>query len=54
MADPDEPVADGSNGSGDGVKVSLSDAFPVGPAGLDLLDSPVDERGRVAAADALG
>ncbi len=49
MADHDEPVADGSNGSGDGVNVPLSDASL-----LDMLDSLVDGRGRVAAAEALG
>ena len=49
MADHDEPVADGSNGSGYGVNVSPSDASL-----LDVLDSLVDDRGRVAAAEALG
>ncbi len=49
MTDHDEPVADGANGSGDGVNVPLSDASL-----LDMLDSLVDDRGRVAAAEALG
>ncbi len=49
VADHDGPVADGSKGSGDGVNVPLSDTSL-----LDMLDALVDDRGRVAAADALG
>ncbi len=49
MADHGGPVADGSNGSGDGVNVPPSDTSL-----SDLPDAPVDDRGRVAAAEALG
>lgn len=49
MADRDEPVANGSERSGDGTNVPLSD----GPL-LDLLDTLVNDRGRVGAAEALG
>ena len=50
-AKPTSPLAvmDGSKGSGDGVNIPLSDD-PL----LDLLDALVNDRGKVAAAEALG
>ena len=49
MTNDDEPVTDGSKGSGDDVNIPLSDA-PL----LDLLDALVEQQGKVAAAEALG
>ena len=49
MADHGEPVSDGPKGSGDGMNIPLSDASL-----SDLPDAPVNDRGRVAAAEALG
>ena len=49
MTNDDEPVTNGSRGSGDDVNIPLSDA-PL----LDLLDTLVEQRGKVAAAEALG
>ena len=49
MVDHDEPGMDGSKGAGDGVSIPLSDD-PL----LDLLDALVSDRGKVAAAEALG
>ncbi len=49
MVDDDEPATDGSRGSGDDVNIPLSDD-PL----LDLLDALVNDRGKVAAAEALG
>ena len=49
MVDRDEPGMDGAKDAGDGVNIPLSDD-PL----LDLLDALVNDRGRVAAAEALG
>ena len=49
MVDPSEPDLEESNISGDGRNIPLSDA-PL----LDLLDALVNDRGKVAAAEALG
>ena len=49
MLDSNEPGPETGNNSGDGGNSPLSDA-----ALLDLLDALVDDRGRVAAAEALG
>lgn len=49
MADADQPVSEGLKGAGDCMDIPLSD----GPL-LDLLDALVNDRGRVAAAEALG
>ncbi len=49
MVDDDEPATDGSRGSGDDVNIPLSDD-PL----LDLLDALVNDRGKVAATEALG
>ena len=49
MVDPSEPDLEEPNISGDGRNIPLSDA-PL----LDLLDALVNDRGKVAAAEALG
>ena len=49
MVDPSEPDLEEPNISGDGMNIPLSDA-PL----LDLLDALVNDRGKVAAAEALG
>ncbi len=49
MPGNEETVTDGSKGSGDDVNIPLSDD-PL----LDLLDTLVEQRGKVAAAEALG
>ena len=54
MVDHDEPGMDGSKGAGDGVSVPLSDAPLSDDSLLDLLDALVEQRGKVAAAEALG
>ena len=54
MVDHEEPSVDGSKGAGDGVSIPLSDAPLSDEPLLDLLDALVNDRGKVAAADALG
>ena len=49
MIDDDKPVTDGSRGSGDDVNIPLSDD-PL----LHLLDTLVEQQGKVAAAETLG
>ncbi len=54
MVDHEEPGTDGSKGAGDGVSIPLSDAPLSDEPLLDLLDALVNDRGKVAAAEALG
>ena len=54
MVDHEEPGTDGSKGAGDGMSIPLSDAPLSDEPLLDLLDALVNDRGKVAAADALG
>ena len=54
MVDHEEPGTDGSKGAGDGVSIPLSDAPLSDDPLLDLLDALVNDRGKVAAAEALG
>ena len=54
MVAHDKPGMDGSKSAGDAVNIPLSDApLPDDPL-LDLLDALVNDRGKVAAAEALG
>lgn len=52
--DNDETGKDGSKDAGDGVSIPLSDAPLSDDPLLDLLDALVNDRGKVAAAEALG
>ena len=54
MVDHEEPSVDGSKGAGDGMSIPLSDAPLSDDPLLDLLDALVKDRGKVAAAEALG
>ncbi len=54
MVGHDEPGMDGSKGAGDGMSIPLSDAPLSDEPLLDLLDALVNDRGKVAAAEALG
>ncbi len=54
MVDHEEPSVDGSKGAGDGMSIPLSDAPLSDDPLLDLLDALVNDRGKVAAAEALG
>ena len=54
MVDHEEPSVDGSKGASDGKSIPLSDAPLSDEPLLDLLDALVNDRGKVAAADALG
>ena len=54
MVDHEEPGMDGSKDAGDGMSIPISDN-PLSDAPLlDLLDALVNDRGKVAAAEALG
>ena len=50
----DKPGMDGSKGAGDGVSIPLSDAPLSDDSLLEMLDALVEQRGKVAAAEALG
>ena len=54
MVDHEEPSVDGSKGASDGKSIPLSDAPLSDEPLLDLLDALVNDKGKVAAADALG
>ena len=54
MVDHDEPGVYGSKSDGDGVSSPLADAPLSDDPLLDLLDALVEQRGKVAAAEALG
>ena len=54
MVDHEEPSVDGSKRAGDGKSIPLSDAPLTDDPLLDLLDALVNDRGKVAAAEALG
>ena len=54
MVDDDEPGMDGSKGGDGGVSIPLSDGLLSDDPLLDVLDALVSDRGKVAAAEALG
>ncbi len=54
MVGHEEPSVDGSKGASDGMSIPLSDAPLSDDPLLDLLDALVKDRGKVAAAEALG
>ena len=54
MVDHEEPSGAGSKGASDGKSIPLSDAPLTDDPLLDLLDALVNDRGKVAAAEALG
>ena len=54
MGEHNEPGMEGSKGSGDSVNIPLSDSPLSDDPLLDLVDALVEQRGKVAAAEALG